>query len=86
MTAEQFEFALKAFLSRQPFHPFTISLTSGSRVEIDEPSAIAHRNGLVAHMSADGITSFFDHESVVALSSGPECDAPSIVERAKETT
>ncbi len=56
-----------------------------SRIEIDRPGAIAHRNGLVVHLSPEGVTSYFDHESVVALVGDPDSDTPSIVERMKET-
>lgn len=85
MTAEQFENALQAFLAREPFRPFTISLRSGSRVEVDQQGAIAHRNGFVVHLSPEGVTSYFDHTSVVALSGGPDCDTPAIVERRSTT-
>ena len=85
MTAKQFENALNAFLKRDPFRPFAISLTSGSRIEVDRPDAVTIRNGLVVHVSPDQVTSYFDHESVVSLGGWANCDTPSIVERRSST-
>ncbi len=85
MTAKQFENALNAFLKRDPFRPFTISLISGSRVEVHRPDAITLRDGLVVHVAPEQVTSYFDHESVVSLGSWADCDTPNIVEQRSST-
>jgi hypothetical protein len=64
MSAERFDEAMKVLGERRPFKPFTIVLVSGSRYEIDYPSALAARDGAAVFLAPGGIPVIFDHESV----------------------
>jgi hypothetical protein len=67
MTARNFDRTLRAFVRRTPFRPFTIELVSGNRFEVDHPEALVFRHGVAAFVSAAGVPTLFDYESVSQL-------------------
>ena len=67
MTAENFNIALEGLKQRKPFHPFTVELIGGQRVEIDHPGALVVRDGVAVFISPGGMPILFDHESVTQL-------------------
>ena len=67
MTAENFERALKAFLTREPFRPFTIVFKGGGREEIDRPDAIACQKGCAVYLRPGPVPVYFDHTCVVSF-------------------
>jgi hypothetical protein len=74
---DAFERSLRAFARRAPFQPFVVELVSGTRVEVDHPEALVFRGGAAVYISAAGIPTLFDHQSVSRLSSagGPTVTA-----------
>jgi hypothetical protein len=76
MTVELFQTTLEAFLSRQPFKPFTIELNTGQRYEIDHPRAAAFQEGAAVMFAPGGVPVIFDHESVNQIINSPAHSAP----------
>jgi hypothetical protein len=66
MEASAFEQSLRALARRKPFRSFTVELVSG-RVQIDHPEALIVRAGIAVFISASGVPTLFDHESVSQL-------------------
>jgi len=67
MLPQNFERSLRALVRRTPFRSFTVELVSGARIEVDHPEALVFRNGLAVFISAQGVPTLFDHESVSQL-------------------
>lgn len=65
MTPEQFIKVLRGFLKRKYFHPFTLELVSGSRIEVNHPEALWLEKELIVCRSTSGVQSVFAYESVV---------------------
>ena len=65
MTRENFERVWRAFLQKQPFLPFTLELSNGSRLEINHPEALRQQGDLLVYRSTTGIQSVFECDSVV---------------------
>jgi hypothetical protein len=81
MTVEHFQAILEAFLSREPFRPFTVNVKSGTRIEIDRPNAVAFRNGFAVYVAPGRVPFYFDNDSVVDFIGAPVSDTPAIVKR-----
>jgi hypothetical protein len=64
MAPDNFQNALRALRSRQPFQPFTVELVSGVRFEVDFPDALISRDGVAVFIGPGGVPVLFDHESV----------------------
>ena len=64
MNAERFDILVNGYKARQPYHPFTIVLTSGKQLECDFPNSIIARDGLGVHVGPGGIPTFCDSDSV----------------------
>jgi hypothetical protein len=62
-----FDRALRAFVRRTPFQPFTVELASGARIEVDHPEALVFRGGVAIYVSPNGIPTVFDHQGVTRL-------------------
>ncbi len=72
MTPENFDEALEALTSRQPFRPFTVELHGGERFDIDHPRAVTWSEGKGAgFVGPGGILRIFDNESVVQFINAP---------------
>lgn len=64
MTAEHFEKTLHAYQKRRPFRSFSVRFVSGEQVDVDHPEALVIRGGVGVYVSAAGVPTLFDHESV----------------------
>ena len=67
MTQENFESTVKALAARLPFHPFTIKLIGGRRLEVDHSLGLAYSARTAVFISPGGAPIFFDHDGVVAV-------------------
>ena len=64
MDAALFEATVNTYKDRSPYHPFTIVLTSGKRLDCDFPNSILARDGLGVHAGPGGIPTIFDNDAV----------------------
>jgi hypothetical protein len=55
---------IKAFQRRTPFRSFTVATVNGNRYEVDDPDALAVREGLAISAGPGRVPVFFDHEGV----------------------
>ena len=67
MTAEHFERIVRSSQKRVPFRSFAVELVSGSRIEVDHPEALVFRGGVAVYVSAGGVPTLFDHDSVAQV-------------------
>lgn len=51
MKQDQFERIVHAFMARNPFRPFLLELSSGTKVRVHHPEAIAMAAGMVSVLS-----------------------------------
>ena len=72
MESASFERSLRAFVRRTPFQPYTVELTSGTRLSVTHPEAVAYNGGLAVYISSDGTPSLFDHDSVSQIIGIPD--------------
>lgn len=64
MTSDNFEKTLQAYQRRRPFRSFLVRFVSGEHIEVDHPEAMVIRGGVGVYVSAAGVPTLFDHESV----------------------
>jgi hypothetical protein len=64
MDPETFDSTIRAFKHRTPFHPFTVAMVNGDRLEVDHPDALAFRDGVGLFAGPGGVPVVFDHEGV----------------------
>ena len=64
---DTFDSTIRTLKHRKPFRPFTVSLVSGERLEVDHPDAVAVRDGVALFVVPGGIPAFFDHEGVAQV-------------------
>ena len=64
MNSESLKAALQTYLSQQPFHPFTLVMNDGTKLEIDSPLAVAFGKNLVFFLGPEGVPQIFNSESV----------------------
>ena len=55
---------LEAFQDQDPFHPFTLAMNDGSKLEIDHPRAVVYRNGRGVFLGPGGTPHLFSSHSV----------------------
>ena len=67
MTRENFALTVQALASRRPFHPFTIELTGGRRLEVDHPMSLAYLGRTALFLAPGNVPVIFDHEAVAAV-------------------
>jgi hypothetical protein len=67
MTLDNFQQLIEALAKRNPFHPFTVEMVGGRRVEVDHPRALVSRDGVAVYIAPGGVPIWFDHESVTAM-------------------
>ncbi len=67
MALDNFRQLLEALSKRNPFHPFTVEMVGGRRVEVDHSRALVTRDGVAVYIAPGGIPVWFDHESVTAI-------------------
>jgi hypothetical protein len=68
MKESNFQSALRAFVRRKPFKPFTVELVSGSRFVVDHPEAVALRGPVAVFIDSAGKYTLFDNTGVSQLS------------------
>jgi hypothetical protein len=76
MEREKFHSTLTTLKNRKPFHPFTLAMVNGDRLEVDYPDAIALREGVVSYLAPGGIPVWFDHEGVSEVIGGMAGQSP----------
>ena len=64
MNSETLEATLKGYFGQLPFHPFTLVMNDGTRLEVDSPLAIAFHEGRVFFWGPGGVPQVFNSESV----------------------
>ena len=66
MSSDTLKIALEAYARQQPFHPFTLVMNDGAKLEVDSPLAVAFSaaNGRVIFLGPGGVPQIFDSESV----------------------
>ena len=66
MNPETLQVALTAYTGQQPFHPFTLVMNDGVRLEVDSPLAVAFsaENGRMVFLGPGGVPQIFNSESV----------------------
>ena len=55
---------IAAFQRQSPFHPFTLAMNDGSRLEVDHPNAIVYRTGTGVFVGPGGVPHLFNSEGV----------------------
>jgi hypothetical protein len=67
MDPETFDATIRSFKHRTPFHPFTVSLVNGERLEVDHPDALVVRDGVGIFVGPGGVPAIFDREGVAQV-------------------
>jgi hypothetical protein len=67
MNRETFDATIRAFKHQAPFRRFTVALVNGGRLEVDQPDALAVRDGVGMFVGPGGIPAIFDHEGVAQV-------------------
>jgi hypothetical protein len=71
MTPKNFDKSLQAYQKRRPFRSFSVRFVSGEHIDVDHPEALVIRNGVGVYLSAAGVPTLFDHESVSEIIGEP---------------
>jgi hypothetical protein len=71
MTPKNFDKTLQAYQKRRPFRSFSVRFVSGEHIDVDHPEALVIRNGAGVYLSAAGVPTLFDHESVSEIIGEP---------------
>jgi len=71
MTDDDFYRTMLQKLERKPFHPFTVEMNDGRRVEIDRPKTVSIRGGVAACSTRDCIYVRVDAEDVREIVDAP---------------
>jgi hypothetical protein len=64
MDRDTFDVTLRTLKTSQPFRPFTVAMVNGDRLEVDDPDALAMRNGVALFVAPGRVPVWFDHEGV----------------------
>ena len=64
MSADSLAAAIDMHLLHQPFHPFTLVLNNGTRLEVDHYRGLMYRNGLGVHGGPMGVPTLFEADAV----------------------
>ena len=67
MNRQSFQNAIDRLLAETPFRPFTIETVTGTKYEIDHPSAVATRDGTAIYILPGGVPVWFDGQSVASI-------------------
>jgi hypothetical protein len=67
MTKEVFEQTLRDLVRRDPVRPFVVELVNGTRIEIDDPKAVAFADGAAGFLSSSFELIPFSCEDVRAI-------------------
>jgi hypothetical protein len=64
MDRNAFDATLRALKHRRPFHPFTVAMVDGDKLEVDYGDAIVVRDGTAVYVRPGGAPVIFDYEGV----------------------
>ena len=64
MDPDTLDETIEAFQNQDPFHPFTLAMNDGSRLEVDHPRAIIYRSGRGVFLGPGGTPHLFSSHSV----------------------
>ena len=64
MNPETLDGAIRALSGRVPFHPYTLVMDDGGRLEVDHPKVLAYRDGTGLFVAPGGIPHLFNAEGV----------------------
>ncbi len=67
MERDTFDNTIRTLKHRTPFRPFTVSLVSGERVEVDHADALVVRDGVAIFVGPGGVPAVFDYEGVAQI-------------------
>jgi hypothetical protein len=65
MSPDNFKHVYKKLSDRVPFHPITLELRSGSRLEINHPEALTLYQELFVYASSRGVRSVLEYAAVI---------------------
>ena len=66
MNAEKLA-AVERSMRRTPFHPFTLVLNNGTRLEVDHPRGLMYRSGTGVHGGPEGVPTLFEADGVTEV-------------------
>jgi hypothetical protein len=75
MERQTFDATIAAYVNREPFVPFTVTLLHGGRIEVDHARAVNHRNGTAVYIAPAGVPHIFDYHGVMRIV-GDIADSP----------
>ena len=67
MSNDSLQGYIDLYMERRPFHPFTLVLNNGSRLEVDHPRGLMYRAGHVAHFGPGGVPTLFEADGVTEV-------------------
>ena len=70
MDNDSLDALVRRYCEATPFQPFTITLISGEKIEIDHPRAIITRDGLAVIIGPGGSPSWFKANTVARAYGG----------------
>ena len=64
MDPDTLDETIRTFRRRDPFHPFTLAMNDGSRLEVDHPDAVVYHEGTGVFIAPGGAPHLFTSHSV----------------------
>ena len=64
MKKQDFQRTIEEYVRREPFHPFTIELSTGEQIVVRDPKSLMCQGGAAAYVPADGDLTLFDYHAV----------------------
>jgi len=64
MDRDTFDQTIRVFKHRSPFRPLAVAMQNGDRLEVDNPDALAIRDGVALVAGPGAVPLIFDHEGV----------------------
>lgn len=66
----QLDTTIRVFLKARPFRPFTVELSSGTKIVVDHPEALVCRGGRGVFLDHRGRVSLFDEDAIARVAAG----------------
>ena len=67
MDSDKLSATIRVFKQRSPYHPFTLVLNNGTRLEADHPEAVSYRAGTGVHLGPMGVPTLFEADGVTEV-------------------
>ena len=64
MSPDTLQETVRILRAKQPFHPYTLVMNEGGRLEVDHPMALTYYNGVGVFIGPGGTLQMFNSESV----------------------